>query len=183
MLFYIIGEDWYNTVLCQELNLTRKEENMPWRDWISAAEMYKRGRCVYYPQADNRVVKTFDGLPRAAQDLDAFLKSSEGRAAMELLSASGIRIDFSRQSIGDGLGVVCFIDGTGLYCSTEEIKTWVAHGRPHSLEIEDISANEAIAAAMNPGICGKKPEDVMSCLRNELDSIASAVFGRHRGLT
>ena len=115
------------------------------------------------------------GIADAARDLEQFLNSQEGQSAMELLAAAKQYIVFGEES-GGGYANVAFIDGHGLQRSIEPSGIWTTHAKRQELleqtRISPITAREAIQAAV--WNTTKKPYEVLSWLRRELDNIANA---------
>lgn len=111
---------------------------------------------------------------QATRELEQFMRSDEGRAALELLTASGRHLNFGEEYEGGGSSVVYFIDGTGLNRSIEASGTWTIYAKEvPKPSITPVTAKDAIEAAINPCMGAKKPSEVMTWLRSQLDAIAS----------
>lgn len=134
------------------------------KDWDDAARRYREQK---------KVLVSGDEVLRAVRELDAFLESSRGQDAIELLAASGRHINFGEELMCSGYGVVYFLDGNGLQKSIEGMGSWIAYSKPEPPQVRRSSAKEAIRAAVNPNMSGKEPRKVMPWLRAELDRIAS----------
>ncbi len=120
------------------------------------------------PKPDNSLE-----IAQAATDLHTFMRSEEGRSALALLQESRRHFIFGEDSDGGGYGTVYYLDGTGLHRSIEAMGMWVAYSKEVAKpKISSITAHEAVTAAVENG--RKKPSEIISWLRAELDKIAAA---------
>lgn len=112
-------------------------------------------------------------IAEVGRDLEQFLKSPEGLAALALLGAAKRHIIFGEER-GDGCARVFFIDVAGLQRSDEPHGVWMAYTKEKLPEpkISSVTAINAVQAAVWYG--GKKSNEVLAWLRGELDKIADA---------
>lgn len=112
----------------------------------------------------------------AGRDLEEFLKSQEGQAAMALLGAAKRHLIFGEESEG-GYADVAFIDFAGLQRSVEPSGTGWLYDKLSGSEvpkpkISRITARDAVQAAVFH--TKKKAHEVLPWLRGELDKVADA---------
>ncbi len=111
-------------------------------------------------------------IKSATAELQAFLRSEDGRSALALLSASGRHIIFGEENEGGGFASVYFLDGNGLQMSVEAAGQWTAYSKnvPQP-ELEAVTAEQAVDTFINLG--HQKPTEIMNWLHAKLDAIAS----------
>lgn len=157
------------------------------RNWHEAANAYrKEAEKPRLKEAEppkpvkmGPVGPTPSEIDAAVHDLEAFLRSEDGAAARTLLATSGRHINFGETREGGGYETVYYIDGTGLHSSYEAFGTWTAYARTNEVpspRISAITAREAIEAATaihDMVNARKKPAEVVSWLREELNKIAA----------
>jgi hypothetical protein len=150
-------------------------------NWQDAARRYREAAQIKTQETQQTAQLGYEkplhspaDVLQATRELEQFLRSDEGRAALDLLTASNRHINFGEEYEGGGSSVVFFIDGTGLNRSIEASGTWTVYAKEvPKPKITPITAKEAIEAAINPRMGGKKPNEVMTWLRSQLDAIAS----------
>ncbi len=155
--------------------------------WLQAAEQYRRKNEEKSQEKIEQSITTGEShllttdelqikaglMAYAADDLQKFMNSDEGAAAKALLAASNRHIIFGEESEG-GFANVVFIDRNGLQRSYEASGMWVAYStNVPEPRISPVQPHEAIQAAVY--YSRKKPNEVMTWLRAELDKIANAV--------
>lgn len=138
-------------------------------NWHEAAERYRKA------QHETQSVEVRKEIEQAARMLDLFLESDEGKAALELLSASRRHIRFGERP-ESGMTTVYFLNGDGLRKSVEAAGMWTAYAKDvPPPRLSPLTALEAISVAANPE-CGadggRKPDRIIPWLRIELDAIA-----------
>ncbi len=113
-------------------------------------------------------------IAEAGRDLEQFVNSEEGRTAMELLGAAQRHLIFGEEADG-GYATVFFIDGKGIQKSYEPHGTWTAYSKGNfpDPQISQATSREAAQAAV--WYARRKPEDVVTWLRGELDKLADAI--------
>lgn len=111
-------------------------------------------------------------IAQAAISLHEFMNSEEGDRATNLLNWSNRCVIFAQYDQG-GYGAIFYLDAEGFHRCSQAVGAWVASSsqvtRP---KIKNVSANVLVEAAVQYG--GKKPSDIISWLRAELDKIAAA---------
>lgn len=155
--------------------------------WLDAALRYQQAeeqkpKPQVVPQQQEAQIREDTWRLQAAQiadagrDLEQFLKSQEGQAAMALLGAAKQHLIFGEESEG-GYADVAFIDVAGLQRSVEPSGTGWLYSKLSGSEIPKpkisrITARDAVQAAVFH--TKKKPHEVLPWLRGELDKIADA---------
>lgn len=152
------------------------------KTWTAAAHNYRE-----YDKRQQQ--KTSDALPdrkaqeeqdrqdmanltQAMNDLERFI-ITDGREALELLSASKRHIVLGEEKEGGGMTTVYFLDGKGLQKSVEVSGTSLAYLKEiPKPAISNLSVMEAVMAAVKLG--RKDPKELVTWLRGELDKIAAA---------
>jgi hypothetical protein len=135
--------------------------------WLQAAEQYRLAESekpkAEPVQQDARVqddtwrLKAAQ-IAEAGRELDQFMKGAEGQAAMALLGAAKRHIIFGENAEG-GHATVFLVDSTGLHRSVESSGSGISPA----------SACDAVQAVVFHR--GKKAEEVISWLREQLDMI------------
>ena len=151
--------------------------------WLDAAQRYERAKKVVEEQklveTPQEMMSTEDGrlrlqseIAKVARELDQFVKSEEGRAAMALLKASGRWVNFGEER-ESGYAEVFFIDGNGLFRSVEASgESWIySREKAPAPKITASTAQAMIEAAAYHE--KRKPAEVLNWLRGELDKIAN----------
>ncbi len=152
--------------------------------WVKAAAKYrkKEKKKQRASNAEKEILiqverekddKSF-AILQSALDLNLFLNSSEGKAALELLGASKRHLIFGKER-EEGYADVCYIDCTGLNSSYEANGvSWLYHkGEVPKPIFSKITALQAVQSAVWNGYV-KHPSEVLPWLRRELDKIAEA---------
>jgi len=154
--------------------------------WNEAARKYEDAEAARARQQQERTISaTRDSalkdeerrqqqrdIDRGTSELEQFMRT-EGRAAMELLRASKRHLIFGEENGGGGCGTVQYIDGNGLQQSVEAMGSWGVYAKEvPKPKLSSITARQAVEAAVYRG--GKRGTEVVSWLRDALDSIASA---------
>lgn len=161
--------------------------------WLQAAQEQhrrqreQRERAVKAHAADEAQARA--NLPRvwaekdeeiqeAAIQLAAFLSSRQGKAAMDLLTATSEQRShfvFGEDRDGGGFAVIYYLDGTGLRRSYEPSGSWTIYlGKPPAPQISCISAADAVLAAANRKRIA--PEKLMEEVRRHLNLIADRIL-------
>ena len=145
-------------------------------NWREAAERYRQ---VKPPPIQTTQDERF---VHAAQELQEFLDSEEGQAALNLLEASNKQIPFCmRMTVDRKVSTAYFMNGNGFRrcCEiTDRLATRYAD-MVYRPEISSITLLEAVEQAFdynrtNIFECFTNPEDFVPWLRRKLDAIALA---------
>jgi hypothetical protein len=153
------------------------------QNWVNAARRYKeieaaKPKPAPAPQQERVQADTWRlqaaQIADAGHELERFIKSEEGRAAMELLGAAKRHLIFGEQAEG-GYAEVFFIDANGIQKSYEAHGTWTVYTKEKLPEpkISRATSRDAVQAAV--WYAQRKPEEVVTWLRSELDKLANAV--------
>ncbi|KKU33981.1 MAG: hypothetical protein UX57_C0009G0033 [Candidatus Uhrbacteria bacterium GW2011_GWE2_46_68] len=141
---------------------------MPKLSWLEAAEKYNRHSPAAKKQEEDALVH------QIARELQQFLDSPEGQAALELLKASGRHIILAEERDG-AHGTVYFLDGEGLRKSHEAMGMWTAYANPQeghvrSPRVLPLEAREAVEVVKHD----RQPlVELIACIRRDLDNIAA----------
>ena len=147
--------------------------------WSEAANAYRRAQAakeqIVNPQAPVAEQVTHAAISKLQHELSLFISGDEGRAAVQLLSASNrfVRLGEDR---GDGHAIVYTLTGNGFERTTEASGMWTIFSSnvPKAKSIPCTNAEIASSACLSEFRPCKSPDEVMPYLRAELEKIAAA---------
>lgn len=111
-------------------------------------------------------------IEAAIRELEQFMKSDDGAAALELLEATDRHIILYESEPQAGSVTVIFLGRRGLTQSIEAGGMSAAYSKPREPRLNPVLPDAAIKAATHPEMGGRKPSDVLPYLRKRLDEIA-----------
>jgi len=153
------------------------------QNWVDAARRYKeieaaKPKPVPAPQQERVQADTWRlkaaQIADAGRELERFVNSEEGRAAMELLGAAKRHLIFGEEAEG-GYAEVFFIDANGIQKSYEVHGTWTVYAKEKLPEPKISRATSQEAAQAAVWYARRKPEEIVTWLRGELNKLADAV--------
>jgi hypothetical protein len=153
------------------------------QNWNDAARRYKeieaaKPKPVPVPQQEQVQADTWRlqaaQIADAGRELEQFVNSEEGRAAMGLLGAAERHIIFGEEA-GGGYAQVFFIDANGIQKSHEAHGMWTIYSKEKLPEPKISRATSQEAAKAAVWYARRKPKEVVTWLRGELDKLANAV--------
>jgi hypothetical protein len=151
---------------------------MPQQEWQAAINRVKNPQLT--PRTTLAAEEKSARLPAvpieaAAEQLERFLGSPEGKVGLDLLRAKKSWIGISEERTGGGMAVVDFLDENGLRQSIEpsgESWLYVEESKRPQPVIKPVSALEVIKNAV--AIDSIQPFEVLNRIRAGLDRLASS---------